>query len=586
MSIIIQGIILLVLILGLFGAAYLYLGIEGIRAGDNQRILLNTINSTISYINQLRADYSDKGEMIDCPLINAELSSRYEAVHAVLKSQKRQLGHLPVPQQPELPYTPEDLQTAIRELGDTARTGASTYQEIRNQVYYYSIALTVTGFLLIIAFTVLALYFKRFITDFFQFIVSGGDHLHGIIMHDDSTRTPRIPKWQEEAQYQGIIDSLKRVIFHERELSENIPEITLENFIPALKELITPIVSFERIALAFMDRSGEIIAESAISSQPRILLEAGFVEHIDKTTLAGLTKNNRGRIIGDLERHYEEINQSRATQLLLEEGMKSSLTVPLVFNETCIGFLFLSSTSMGRFSPEHLSAVYHLVQTYKQSLYYQYLLQQLLAETSEAFVRLMEKKDNETSLHILRMTRYSHMIAREYLIQNPGEQPARFVREIMWFAPLHDIGKVGIPDSILLKPGALTEEEFKIMRSHVTMGTEVIKGISQGISRVLDMNLMKTAIELVETHHEKYDGSGYPQGLRGEDIPLSGRIIAVADVFDALTSRRPYKEAWPVDQALNVLRKESGSHFCPKVMKAMERVLPELLKVYERYKEV
>lgn len=586
MNRIIQGGILLVLVLGLFGGAYLFLGLEGIRAGDNQRILLNTVNSAISYINQLRADFTDKGDLVDCPIIEAELAARFENLGNVMQEQKRHIGHLQQPRPPELPYSPDDLQQAISELGNIARAGANVYQEVRNKVYYYSIALTVTGFILILVIMTLALYFRKFVLDSFRYIISGSDHLHGIIMHDESAAKMRLPGWQEEARFKGIIDSLEKVIFQERELSENIPSITLEDFLPALKQLIEPIVSFERIALAFLDRSGDVIAESAISSQKPILLEAGFVEGIDGTSLGKLVSSRRGRIITDLESHYREVNQSRATELLLEEGMRSSLTVPLIFNDTCIGFLFLSSTSPRRFNAEHLAAVYHLVQIYKQSLYYQHLLQQLLAETSEAFVRLMEKKDNETSLHILRMTRYSHLIAREYLQQNPGEQPARFVREIMWFAPLHDIGKVGIPDSILLKPGPLTKDEFAVMRSHVDMGVSVIKGISAGISRVLDMNLMKTAIELVETHHEKFDGSGYPQGLAGENIPLSGRIIAAADVFDALTSRRPYKEAWPVERALKVIREETGRHFCPKVIKAMEAVLPDILGVYEKYKEV
>ena len=132
---------------------------------------------------------------------------------------------------------------------------------------------------------------------------------------------------------------------------------------------------------------------------------------------------------------------------------------------------------------------------------------------------------------------------------------------ILHAAPMHDVGKIGIPDKILLKPGKLNSEEWKIMKTHSTIGGEIF---SEGKSRI-----MKMSQSIALTHHEKWDGSGYPDGLMGEDIPLEGRIVAVADVFDALISERPYKEAWPVDKAVALIEMESGKHFDPQVVQGV-----------------
>lgn len=169
--------------------------------------------------------------------------------------------------------------------------------------------------------------------------------------------------------------------------------------------------------------------------------------------------------------------------------------------------------------------------------------------------RAAEFRDNETGLHIERMSRVSTLIAEAL-----GWTADRC--ELMLHAsPMHDIGKIAIPDHILLKPGALTDAERELMRSHTLRGAELLR--SEG-NAVLDL-----AAEIALNHHERWDGGGYPHGLAGQHIPQSGRIVAVADVLDALTSVRPYKPAWPVEQALQYLRAEAGSHFDPEVVEAL-----------------
>ena len=142
---------------------------------------------------------------------------------------------------------------------------------------------------------------------------------------------------------------------------------------------------------------------------------------------------------------------------------------------------------------------------------------------------------------------------------------------------MHDIGKIGIPDSIMLKPGRLTDSEFEVMKTHPKIGAEILGDA--------DSDLMNLARIVALTHHEKWDGTGYPEGLAGEDIPIEGRIVAVADVFDALTSRRPYKEAWPVDKTLDFMHSQSGIHFDPALIALLDQCLDDILEVKERWKD-
>lgn len=185
--------------------------------------------------------------------------------------------------------------------------------------------------------------------------------------------------------------------------------------------------------------------------------------------------------------------------------------------------------------------------------------------------RAAEYRDNETGYHILRMSQYSVLLARKL-----GWSEADC--ELMLHAsPMHDIGKIGIPDAILLKQGKLEPHEFEIIKRHAEIGAELLDGD--------DSDLMRLAREIALTHHEKWDGSGYPRGLAGEAIPQSGRIVAVADVFDALTSPRPYKKAWPVEEAVDFVRDNAGSHFDPAVAACFLDSLPEIFAIRARYQE-
>lgn len=185
--------------------------------------------------------------------------------------------------------------------------------------------------------------------------------------------------------------------------------------------------------------------------------------------------------------------------------------------------------------------------------------------------RAAEYRDNETGLHIIRMSQISAVLARAY---GMDEEPADL---LLVASPMHDIGKLGIPDYILLKPGKLSAEEWEIMKTHAQIGADILSGGGS--------TLMKMAHDIALTHHEKWDGSGYPRGLKGVDIPLVGRICAIADVFDALTSERPYKKAWSVNKALKLIDSESGKHFEPRLVELLHKRLAKILSIKGKYAE-
>lgn len=192
-------------------------------------------------------------------------------------------------------------------------------------------------------------------------------------------------------------------------------------------------------------------------------------------------------------------------------------------------------------------------------------------EVIRRLCRAAEYRDNDTGSHIIRMSKYCWIIARAHGVEGPEAEL------IYNAAHMHDLGKIGIPDHILLKPGKLTEEERAVMEKHCEIGADII---SDHPSKLLQL-----AKQAALSHHEKWDGTGYPNKLKGNDIPLIGRITAIADVFDALTHKRPYKDAWDVEQAVDYIKKNSGYHFDPELVEAFLKVLPEILSIKETHKD-
>ena len=198
-----------------------------------------------------------------------------------------------------------------------------------------------------------------------------------------------------------------------------------------------------------------------------------------------------------------------------------------------------------------------------------------------ALARLAESRDPETGLHLERVRQYTRLLATE--LKQTGcsrEIDNEFVNLIYATSPLHDIGKVSIPDCVLLKPGQLNDHEFEIMKTHTTRGAETINA---ALDRYPNQRFLKLAYQITRSHHERFDGTGYPDGLAGEDIPISARIMSLADVYDALTSKRVYKEAFAHHVASQIIRDGAGTQFDPKVVLAFERLEESFERICEFY---
>lgn len=192
-------------------------------------------------------------------------------------------------------------------------------------------------------------------------------------------------------------------------------------------------------------------------------------------------------------------------------------------------------------------------------------------ETVNRLAAAAEFKDDDTASHIKRMSRYSALIAEKAGFSE------KEVTLILHASPMHDIGKIGIPDSVLLKPGKLDAEEWALMKQHVQFGAKILAKS--------DSDLLRAAQRIAVSHHEKWDGTGYPLGLSGEDIPVYGRICAIADVFDALTSRRPYKEAFPVEKAVSILQEGRNAHFDPYFLDLFLADMDAVMQIKNRFQD-
>ncbi len=196
-------------------------------------------------------------------------------------------------------------------------------------------------------------------------------------------------------------------------------------------------------------------------------------------------------------------------------------------------------------------------------------IRQASLDTTIRLAQAAEYKDEETGGHIKRMGYYAAAIAKAMSL-SPQD-----IEAILYAAPMHDVGKIGIPDRILLKPGSLDEEEWKVMRQHTSIGGNILSGS--------DSHVIQMAEQIALSHHEKWDGSGYPKGFKGLEIPVWGRICAIADVFDALTTKRPYKKALSVEHSLDILDKSRGTHFDPDVFDVFFSIKEEILSIRKTY---
>lgn len=514
-----------------------------------------------------------------------EAQAVYEELRAAMTGVRRALvknAELPPPMyssgEEQEAYTQKVRDFAARIRRNSARVAAVSYAWI---VVLILLSVATTLVLLLSMFA-----WRRNQSSFNRQLAVGFDKIEMLLKY----QTP--PEIGDERSEIAEIEDLHRIIariasdeLHNRRIRESEVSGNLNALMEDLFDDLAGRMSCDRTALAFLDSANNVIAETVVSSYSRTFLEPGYKEQLESTHLGEIIETKNSRIINDLPEYAGSTRVSSATKKLLEEGIKSSMTIPMFFNGKCLGFFFVSSREVNAYDIDTLNYTNRLINLIKQNLYSEFLLQQMVSEISNAFVTLMYEKDNETSSHIKRMSLYSHSIARSYH-ENIRRLTPRFMREILWYSPLHDIGKVGTPDAILLKNGPLNTSEMEIMKHHVIVGKRVMEQMNDNLRRIISFPLLQTALDIIHGHHEKFDGTGYPEGLRGDGIPLAGRIVALADVFDALTSKRPYKEAYSIEEALRIIEDTMRSSFDPDILKAFKLSLHEIQGVYDQFKEI
>ena len=308
--------------------------------------------------------------------------------------------------------------------------------------------------------------------------------------------------------------------------------------------------SIDRMAVALYDPEMDMLktfVNSTVRGEP---LRAYQYKLSDCPSLLALKKSGRARVIDDIA--SELLSESEHTRWVKSMGYRSSYTVPLFQQETFEGFLFLDSRKRGVFTPKAIEKLGIYVSLVLLMVSHEMTTLHALVGSVQVARDFTSLRDEETGAHLERMSRFSRLIARG-LAASHGLTD-EFIEQLFLFAPLHDIGKVGIPDAVLRKPGTLTSEERKTMEAHVQLGSRMIDRLVNdfGLGSVAGISILRN---LVAFHHEFLNGHGYPHGAVCADIPIEARIVTVADIFDALTSKRVYKMAWGIDEALETLEK-------------------------------
>jgi HD-GYP domain-containing protein (c-di-GMP phosphodiesterase class II) len=274
----------------------------------------------------------------------------------------------------------------------------------------------------------------------------------------------------------------------------------------------------------------------------------------------------------------------RHTLAIRGSGFRSSYTMPIRQNDAFWGFVFFNSLQPDAFTAERLELldVYgHLVATLVAA---ELLQVRVLAAAVRTAHEMVHYRDPETGAHIDRIARFTRLIARHLAAAGTHPIDERTIERMLEFAPLHDIGKLGVPDRVLLKPGALTAEEREEMKRHTTRGLQMVDAIARnfGLEHLEGLDILR---HIAESHHEMLDGSGYPRGLKGDAIPLEARIVAVADIFDALTSERPYKPAWTNDEAYGLLRSMARHKLDADCVAALLNNPQEVAEIQRRFRD-
>jgi len=356
---------------------------------------------------------------------------------------------------------------------------------------------------------------------------------------------------------------------------------SLREKLASIHEVITATFSYiDRIAVAVYDIDTDKLKTFVACCNGENPLNH-YEAYLKKTpSLLEILEHGKPRVVNDLA--IFSSGEHEHTQQIMRMQYAASYTMPIYQNGVFYGFVFFNSTQPDVFEDHTLHQMDlfgHMISLMVMNeLSAVYTLSAALKMTGD----IVKKRDPETGSHIDRMSRYARLIATQ--LADKYQLDDEYIEHVFLYSPLHDIGKVGIPDNILLKPEKLTDEEFEIMKSHTLIGCELIDRLLDnfGFEGLQHIDVLRN---IAQFHHEAVNGSGYPEGLKGVDIPLEAKIVAVADIFDALTSKRPYKEAWSNNEAFMMLRKMAGTKLDKDCVEALIFNLPAIEDIQQSFSE-
>ncbi|SFH57053.1 GAF domain-containing protein [Nitrosospira sp. Nsp14] len=335
-----------------------------------------------------------------------------------------------------------------------------------------------------------------------------------------------------------------------------------------------------RVAVAIYDpKTDELktFIHSSAEANPLAQYQAKLSE---ARSLQEIRESGKPRVVNDLTVFAKGAHEH--THRIAAQGYGASYTVPMYFNGDFFGFVFFNSYRRDVFDEEVLRILDMFAHLISLVVVGELTSLRTLISTVHAARNFANLRDTETGSHLERMSRYARIVAKELAPKYGFDD--EYIERVFLFSPMHDIGKIGIPDSVLLKAGLLDAGEREVMKTHSEKGRQLIDGMLRdfGLESFQYLNILRN---IAEYHHETLDGEGYPHGLRGTDIPIESRIVAVADVFDALTSHRPYKEAWNMDDAFEELRRLAGRKLDPDCVEALIKNRAQLEEIRDRFQE-
>jgi len=335
-----------------------------------------------------------------------------------------------------------------------------------------------------------------------------------------------------------------------------------------------------RIAIALYDSETNILKTYLHSSGDDNPLEHYQASLDEAPSLKKILDKGLPRVVNNLLTFDD--GEHEHTQRIGRTGYAASYTLPIFNDGVFIGFIFFNSNKKDVFTENVLRQIDVYAHIISLLVINELSSIQVMTAAVKTTGHITHVRDPETGSHIDRMSRYSRLIAIE--LAEKYSLDDSYIEYVFMFSPLHDIGKIGIPDSILFKQGKLNESEMAIMKTHVEKGGQIIDELLDNFD-LQGYEHMKILCNIAMSHHEAIDGSGYPSGLRADEIPLESRIVAVADVFDALTSKRPYKEAWNNEKAVQMLKDLSGKKLDADCVNALLKNLHQVEIIQSQFKE-